>query len=228
MKAIIVDDEAAARGLLRKRLRDFPEVQIIDEAENELEAIEKINKQRPDLIFLDIQMTVLSGFEVLLYLEKRPLVIFCTAHDHYAVRAFEENAVDYLLKPVTSERLGKSLERVRRELDRDQALKQLERLGTTLERVVCEIGNRRMIVALADILMFSKDGRYTYSLTDSMQKGIIGLTIDYLAQNIPEHMFCRISRSTIIAKRFVASYQLIDGLAEIVTTNGEKLLIVSE
>ncbi|HWR32699.1 MAG TPA: response regulator, partial [Chitinophagaceae bacterium] len=100
MRAIIIDDERLARTELKKLLQDYPEVEVIDEAANADEGITKIESQHPDLIFLDIQMPGKTGFDMLSQLERTPQVIFTTAYDEFALKAFEVNALDYLLKPI--------------------------------------------------------------------------------------------------------------------------------
>src|ERR1043165_1445029 len=112
MRAIIIDDERLARAELRKLLQDFPEVEVIDEAANAEEGIEKIDSQQPDLIFLDIQMPGKTGFDMLSQLERSPQVIFTTAYDEFALKAFEVNALDYLLKPVEPKRLADAIQKL--------------------------------------------------------------------------------------------------------------------
>src|SRR6478672_5269885 len=114
MKAIIIDDERLARTELRKLLQDFPEIEIVDEASNAEEGIQKIENLNPDLIFLDIQMPGKTGFDMLSELDHSPQVIFTTAYDEYALKAFEVNALDYLLKPVEPRRLADAVEKLRR------------------------------------------------------------------------------------------------------------------
>ena len=111
IKAIIIDDERLARNELKKLLAEHPDILIIDEASNVDEGVEKIDLSRPDLIFLDIQMPGKTGFDLLAELEKAPKVIFTTAYDEFALKAFEVNALDYLLKPVSYDRFKKSVER---------------------------------------------------------------------------------------------------------------------
>src|SRR5215212_2601992 len=114
MKAIIIDDERLARTELRKLLQDFPEIEIVDEASNADEGIQKIENHNPDLVFLDIQMPGKTGFDMLSELDHAPQVIFTTAYDEYALKAFEVNALDYLLKPVEPRRLADAVEKLRR------------------------------------------------------------------------------------------------------------------
>src|SRR5919112_6162809 len=114
MKAIIIDDERLARTELRKLLQDFPEIEIVDEASNADEGIQKIENHNPDLVFLDIQMPGKTGFDMLSELDHAPQVIFTTAYDEYALKAFEVNALDYLLKPVEPRRLADAVEKLKR------------------------------------------------------------------------------------------------------------------
>jgi two-component system, LytTR family, response regulator len=112
MKAIIIDDERLARTELRKLLQDFPEIEVVDEAANADEGISKIENHNPDIIFLDIQMPGKTGFDLLSELDRAPQVIFTTAYDEYALKAFEVNALDYLLKPVEPRRLADTMEKL--------------------------------------------------------------------------------------------------------------------
>src|SRR5437588_10025132 len=112
MRAIIIDDERLARAELRKLLQDFAEIEVVDEAANAEEGIEKIEAQNPDLIFLDIQMPGKTGFDMLSSLERSPHVIFTTAYDEHALKAFEVNALDYLLKPVEPRRLADAIQKL--------------------------------------------------------------------------------------------------------------------
>src|SRR5436305_11340483 len=114
IKAIIIDDERLARSELRKLLMDFPEIEVVAEASNAGEGVEKIENINPDLIFLDIQMPGKTGFDMLSELDKAPHVIFTTAYNDYAIKAFEVNALDYLLKPVEPKRLADAVEKLRK------------------------------------------------------------------------------------------------------------------
>src|SRR6478736_6596011 len=120
-KAIIIDDERLARNELKKLLGDFPEVEVIGEAANAAEGIEKIESLMPDLIFLDIQMPGKTGFDMLTELEKAPHVIFTTAYDEFALKAFEVNALDYLLKPIEPKRLADAVHKFQYEINKERA-----------------------------------------------------------------------------------------------------------
>src|SRR5215207_7163872 len=112
MRAILIDDERLARTELRKLLQDFPEIEIVDEASNAEEGLQKIDSLNPDLIFLDIQMPGKTGFDLLAELDRAPQVIFTTAYDEYALKAFEVNALDYLLKPIEPKRLADAVHKL--------------------------------------------------------------------------------------------------------------------
>src|SRR6266705_370469 len=120
MRAIIIDDERLARAELRKLLQDFPEIEVVDEAANAEEGIAKIEAQNPDLIFLDIQMPGKTGFDMLSELDKAPHVIFTTAYDEYALKAFEVNALDYLLKPIEPKRLADAIQKLHIQEEKEQ------------------------------------------------------------------------------------------------------------
>ena len=121
IKAIIIDDERLARNELKKLLLQHPEISIIDEASSVEEGIEKIDLSHPDLIFLDIQMPGKTGFDLLAELEKAPRVIFTTAYDEFALKAFEVNALDYLLKPIDPQRLADAIQKLQTEIALEQA-----------------------------------------------------------------------------------------------------------
>src|SRR5215510_15932406 len=121
MRAIIIDDERLARTELRKLLQDYPEVEVVDEAANADEGINKIDTLQPDLVFLDIQMPGKTGFDMLSELERAPHVIFTTAYDEYALKAFEVNALDYLLKPVEPKRLADAIHKLQYEINKERA-----------------------------------------------------------------------------------------------------------
>ena len=120
LKAIIVDDERLARTELKKMLQDYPDINVIDEAANAEEGIEKIEMQNPDIIFLDIQMPGKTGFDLLASLEKAPHVIFTTAYDEYALKAFDVNALDYLLKPIEPKRLADAVHKLHDEISKEK------------------------------------------------------------------------------------------------------------
>jgi two-component system LytT family response regulator len=141
-RAIIIDDERLARNELKKLLQEFPEVEVVGEAANANEGIEKIESLNPDLVFLDIQMPGKSGFDMLTQIEKAPHVIFVTEYDEYALKAFEVNALDYLMKPVEPKRLADALLKVRQK-DEEEMLSYNNRgLLHETEQLFVKVGER--------------------------------------------------------------------------------------
>jgi DNA-binding LytR/AlgR family response regulator len=180
IKTMIVDDEEPARERLRALLGEHPEVTIIDEAEDGISAIEKIEERQPDLVFLDIQMPGCDGLEVVRSITTKPLprVIFCTAYDQYAIQAFELNAVDYLLKPVTRTRLAESVKRVTQAPPRAEDFhKRLESAVALLKdsspspkfmrRFLGRHAKRIYVLGEADILYFKVDRNLVFIVSDS-------------------------------------------------------------
>ncbi|NTV83398.1 MAG: response regulator, partial [Bacteroidales bacterium] len=160
MRIIIIDDEPLARELVRKYLSDLPGVEIVGECENGFDALKAIQELKPDLLFLDIQMPKIDGFELLEVLDHRPEIIFTTAFDQYAIRAFEMNAVDYLLKPFSKVRLSQAIDRARQRTAQKEPVQQqaIEALragldGATeeIDRVVARLGSRIIVMPIDKI-----------------------------------------------------------------------------
>lgn len=155
IRAVVVDDEASARALVKEYLAEHPDVELVAEGANGFEAVKAVAEHRPDLLLLDVQMPKLDGFEALELLEPRPAVIFATAFDQYAVKAFEVEAVDYLLKPFSPERLGEALDRARERIARGEGTSRQEaqrmnearvRAGRFLERIVVRSESRIHVI----------------------------------------------------------------------------------
>jgi two-component system, LytTR family, response regulator len=161
MKIIIVDDEPLARSIIREYLQNYPELELTAECNDGFEGVKAIQQLQPDLIFLDVQMPKINGFEMLELIEDPPAVIFTTAYDEYAIRAFESHAVDYLLKPFSRDRFDKSISRW---LHSGKALPGKERIGPMLDsvlsgpaaqhRVVVKLSGKIRIIAVDDIHYF--------------------------------------------------------------------------
>jgi two-component system, LytTR family, response regulator len=202
-KVIICDDEDDARLLIQQYIADYPQLQIIKECSNGPEAVAAIDALEPDLIFLDIQMPGLSGFQVLQKIVHVPQIIFSTAFDKYALKAFDNNAVDYLLKPYTKQRFAQAINKV---LDGGQknaaGIKSLSEslqqdYTTYPERVLVESGNRMISLSVNDILWIEADGDYTRLHT--VQKFYLSnYGISMLEQKLNPATFFRIHRSAII------------------------------
>ena len=186
MKALIIDDTRLARQELKFLLEKRNDIEILDEAENVDEALEKIMELHPDLLFLDIQMPGKDGFELLESLDEVPHVIFTTAYSEFAIKAFEYNALDYLKKPVTAERLEKALERVK--LTSDQKLSD-KKVLTESSQVFVKDGDKCWFVNLGDVRIFEIWDNYT-RIYFKDQKPMIPKTLQYMESRLdPETFF---------------------------------------
>ena len=202
MKALIIDDEPLARRELRRLLLEFPWVDIVGEAGHVKEAAEKVQALTPELLFLDIQMPGGSGFDLLARLEHLPQVIFTTAHSEHAVRAFEVNALDYLLKPVEPERLAAALARIKRG---DGAPAPFA--GAPLEQLFVRDGPRCWFIPLRDVRLLSANGNYVRLLWGKLQP-LLGRPLTLLEQRLDAKHFFRANRSQIINLDFIESVEV--------------------
>jgi two-component system LytT family response regulator len=196
MKAVIIDDERLARAELRRLLAAHPEIEIAGEACNGDEALALIAQTSPDLLLLDVQMPGMTGFDVLERLDDVPQVIFTTAYDAYAIKAFEVNALDYLMKPIPPARLAAALAKVR------------PRSGPTrLERVFVRDGDRCWIVALPDIFLLESEGNYT-RVHFSGQRPLIRRSLNALEAQLDPAVFFRANRQEILNLKWIDKVDL--------------------
>jgi two-component system LytT family response regulator len=205
MKAIIIDDERLARAELRKLLQDFPEVEIIDEAANADEGITKIESLRPDLIFLDIQMPGKTGFDMLSQLERTPQVIFTTAYDEFALKAFEVNALDYLQKPIEPKRLADAIQKLQLTEHKD-AKAEGENFNNSMltenDQVFVKDGERCWFVKLSDVRLFESVGNYA-KVFFAGNKPLILKSLNALEDRLDEKVFFRANRKHIVNLRMI-------------------------
>jgi two-component system, LytTR family, response regulator len=237
MRVIIADDEPLARERVRSFLACEPDVQIVAECGNGAETVKAVQKHRPELLFLDVQMPRMNGFEVIQALDELPAVIFTTAHDEHAIRAFEVNALDYLLKPCTEQRFKKALERARLELQRSSD----SAAGTNLASLIAQLragvtvspaGADRILVKSADRIVFLKPdeidhleaaGNYVI-LHVSKDRHILRETMTALETRLTPAGFMRINRSTIVNLSRVREVQsLPGGTFSLLLKNGTRL-----
>jgi two-component system, LytTR family, response regulator len=204
MKTIIIDDERLARNELKRLLEDFPKINIVGEAANAEEAIELIEEHSPELIFLDIQMPGKNGFELLESLEdKVPEVIFTTAYDEYALKAFEVNALDYLLKPIDQSRLAEAIAKVEFELKRNtQQAGQPQNYLTEQDQVFVKDGEKCWFVKLEKVKLFESMGNYVRLHFDD-QKPMILKSLNSLEERLDPKSFFRANRKHIINLQWV-------------------------
>ncbi len=200
LTSIIVDDERLARRELRSLLDEFEGISIIGEAENLTEAINLIQSNKPDVVFLDIHLSGENGFDLLEEVEKNFKLIFVTAFDEFAIRAFEINALDYLLKPVNPERLAKTLERLLETEDKPEVIvRKLE----YEDRLFIEIGERSGFLKISSIKCICADGDYTHVFTADGKRHLVTKPLKEWEDRLPEKYFVRIHRSTIINLEFI-------------------------
>lgn len=208
IKAILIDDERLARTELRKLLAEFPEIEVIAEAANAAEGMERIEALAPDLIFLDIQMPGKTGLEMLTELESVPHVIFTTAYDEYALKAFEVNALDYLLKPVEPKRLADAIQKLHLQEDKDFGVPSSTTTVTNHSmlgedaQVFVKDGERCWFVKLSDIRLFESVGNYA-KVYFGVNKPLILKSLNALEERLDEKIFFRANRKHIVNLRMI-------------------------
>lgn len=222
-KVIIVDDEAPARSLIKEYLTDFQDLIIVGECNNGVDALRLIEEFSPDLVFLDVQMPGMTGFEVLERLEQVPQIIFSTAYDKYALEAFEVNAVDYLLKPYTRERFSRALAKLQ---DKENPLlEQIQRLAENLKqepvdtsftgKLFVQTGNKLQAIDSKDIIWLQAEKDYTWLIT-AKKRYLSTYGMGQLEQKLDKSSFLRVHRSSIInlnyireIEKHISSYDII-------------------
>jgi two-component system LytT family response regulator len=203
IRALIIDDEQLARELIKNYLNHHSGIQLIGECENGFEGARVIAELKPDLVFLDIQMPKLNGFEMLELIDDPPEIIFITAHNDFAIRAFEMNAVDYLLKPYSKERLlaavQKATEKILSGAGDIKKINQLiqQPLAGKLERIVVKTGTKIKVIPIDKIMYFEAQDDYIMIYTDEGKHLKLG-TMKYYEDHLDESKFIRIHRSYIV------------------------------
>jgi len=206
IKAIIIDDERLARNELKKLLSDFPDIEVVAEAANANEGMEKIDNFGPELIFLDIQMPGKTGFEMLAELDRTPNVIFTTAYDEYALKAFEVNALDYLLKPIEPKRLADAIQKLQGHDNRDEQGSIPMNFNRSVlqenDQVFVKDGERCWFVRLIDIRLFESVGNYA-KVYFGVNKPLILKSLNSLEERLDEKIFFRANRKHIVNLRLI-------------------------
>ena len=237
IRALVVDDEPLARDMIREMLAEDSDVEIVAECANGREAVDTIKSQRPDLVFLDIQMPELGGFEVLESLDPQstPYVIFVTAYDQYAVGAFEVHAFDYLLKPFDHERFDAAWQRVKDQIKLDQTgerdrhilalLEELKSGPRHLERLVIKNGGRVFFLNVQDVHCIESEGNYV-RVYDNQKGYLLRETISSLEEQLDPRQFRRIHRSAIVKIDRIKEMQpWFHGEYRIIMENGKELTL---
>ncbi|MCH7397765.1 LytTR family transcriptional regulator DNA-binding domain-containing protein [Belliella sp. DSM 107340] len=232
MRALVIDDERLARKELINLLSQYDHVEVVGEATNVDDAKEKIDALLPDVVFLDIQMPEKTGFELLEELDNVPHVIFTTAYDEYALKAFQVNALDYLLKPIEPKRLGEAIERLQRKL-KDQSPKNSENEGfndskklTLDDQVFVKDGDRCWFVKLVNVRLFESDGNYIKVYFEN-NKPMIHKSLNALDERLDEKSFFRASRKHIINLSWVEAIEPWFNGGLVVTLKGGDRIEVS-
>lgn len=205
LRVIIIEDEKPARELIKAYLKDYDNLELIEECEDGFCGVKAINNNKPDLVFLDIQMPKLSGFEVLELIDEMPEVIFTTAFDQYAIKAFDLSAVDYLMKPFSRQRFKEALNKVfirhdqnkKPENNISKLTESIKETGETLERMFIKTGNKIDKVDVNDIIQIIAQDDYVDVITAN-KKYLKKETMNYLEKALPSKMFSRVHRSHII------------------------------
>ena len=219
MRAVIVDDEPLAREGVLLRLERFRDIEVVAQCEDGSSAVEKIAELSPDLVFLDVQMPDMDGFDVLRSLPPKslPEVIFLTAYEHHAVRAFDVHALDYLLKPIDDERFASAIERVRDVFHSDRKVRMAERLlellghksASYVTRFPVKVGTRTQVVQAQDINWIAAAGDYV-ELHSKARSYLLHETMNSLEQKLDPQKFLRIHRSRIVRLDLIQEAQSID------------------
>jgi two-component system LytT family response regulator len=226
MKALIIDDERLARNELKRLLEAYPKINVVGEAVNAEEALDKIEQLSPDLLFLDIQMPGKNGFELLSSIEGNvPDVIFTTAYDEYALKAFEFNALDYLLKPIDTHRLAEAIHKVEDYQKTETERKENVKMLTEQDQVFVKDGEKCWFVKLSRIRLFESMGNYVRLHFDD-QKPLILKSLNALDERLDPHTFFRANRKHIINLQWIEKIEpWFSGGLQVTLKGGDKIEI---
>jgi two-component system, LytTR family, response regulator len=214
LRCLLIDDEPLALDRLERLLAAYPEIEVLDKITRPSKAVERIDFLKPDLIFLDIQMPGMTGFQVLQKIVHQPVVIFVTAYDRYALEAFEVNSVDYLVKPVAKERLGRAIQKLQQlsgggELsfppsDVARLLEYLKHQAPREPRkLVSRQGERMILIEPSEVAYFYAESKYTFAVTAQGER-ILDYTLQQLREWLPEERFVAVHRSYIVNLDWIA------------------------
>ncbi len=222
-KTLIIDDERLAREEVRRALAGYPEFEIAGEANNVEAAIALIEKEHPDLIFLDIHMPGKSGFDLLEELDAVPEVVFTTAYDQYAVQAFEVNALDYLVKPIREERFAQTIEKVRLELGKKEEAQQ--RPLASHQKIFIKDGEKVYFIALAEVRLIESMENYA-RLHFGPEKAMIKRSLNQLEEKLDPNVFFRANRSQLINTNYIREINpYFNNSLQLVLTTGETVTL---
>ncbi|MCB0373567.1 MAG: response regulator transcription factor [Muricauda sp.] len=222
IRCVIVEDSRLARNELKELIKQHDDLQIVGEAENVDAGFELIQGERPDLLFLDINMPEKDGFELLEMLDEVPITIFTTAYDEYAIKSFEYNALDYLLKPVSAKRFDMALEKVRAKLDESQNTSKERKLSES-SQIFIKDGESCWLVKIGDISLFEIVGNYTRVFFED-KKPLLYKSLNQVEEKLPEESFFRANRQQIINTNYIENVvPWFNGKLKLTLKNGEEV-----
>lgn len=231
LKTILIDDEQPARDVVRHYLKDFPTIEILGEFSDGFSGLKAIQDLKPDLVFLDVQMPKLTGLELLDLLEQPPMIIFSTAYDHYAIKAFEMNAVDYLLKPYSKERFTQAVNKAiataasgpRPENPVQNLVRTLDENPEYLLRIAVKSRHKVTVIPIDEVIYFEAEGDYVMIHTKDARH-LKEKTMKYFETHLDPEQFIRIHRSYIVNARYIDRIEYYDKESYMVLTKtGSKL-----
>ncbi|MDC6404826.1 MULTISPECIES: LytR/AlgR family response regulator transcription factor [Maribacter] len=225
IKAVIVEDSRLARNELKELIKGYPQIEVIGEAENVDDGFALINEEHPDLLFLDINMPEKDGFELLEMLDEVPITIFTTAFDEYAIKSFEYNALDYLLKPINEKRFAQAIEKVEEKLSKNTEAttkENTERL-TGNSQIFIKDGEKCWLIKVGDISHFEIVGNYTRVFFQD-EKPMLYKSLNQVEEKLPEKYFFRANRQQIINTNFITNVvPWFNGKLKLTMANGEEI-----
>lgn len=204
-KALVVDDERLARISLKRLLEQLENVEVVGEADDVSSAVEAIKQYQPDVVFLDIQMPGATGFELLDHINYEGNIVFVTAYDEYALRAFEVNALDYLMKPVKPERLKQAIERLNK-IDKKENTPKHDKLHYD-DQLFTTLGTKMQFLKINHIVLIQSDGDYTNVFTSNGKHGLANKTMKEWEERLPEQYFMRVHRNSIVNTEYIDSIE---------------------
>ncbi|APU10805.1 DNA-binding response regulator [Cellulophaga lytica] len=230
IKAVIVEDSRLARNELKELIKNHGDIEIVGEAENVDEGYKLINETQPDLLFLDINMPEKDGFELLEMLDKVPITVFTTAFDEYAIKSFEYNALDYILKPINAKRFSKAIEKVKAQLEgsttensQENATNEAKEKLTESSQIFIKDGDKCWLVKIGDISLFEIVGNYTRVYFKG-EKPMLYKSLNQVEEKLPEHNFFRVNRQQIINVNYIANVvPWFNGKLKLTMNSGEEV-----
>lgn len=240
MRTLIVDDEPVARRVLREEIEEFAGVEVVGEADNGETALVLISSLQPDLVFLDLQMPVLGGFEMLARLRggRLPVIAIVTAYDQHAIRAFEAGAIDYLLKPVSQARLAGTIQRAQRLMGNPlriaESVAQLQEVApqpgansNPLRKIVGKIGEEYFVLSLNEVLAFQAEGELIWVIT-MKQRYLASQNLKTLEERLRNTSFRRIHRNALVNVNQIRKMSMLTSQRWLLTLNNAQEFIVSK